>query len=449
MKKAFRLLILSLALGMTAGVLAQASFSPKKEVIFDEAELPENYDPSLETVKCEPAYNSVDQYYNWQNATTAKQAVAYNHLGDISKVWDKTKGEGIRIAIIDSGIDADHPDFKYDDGTSKIDLKCARYYANVTGDSTSGYTVVEGGGTCLYFEATKSYKINGKSLSEKEVIAHNGDTSHGTNTASTAASAANPYSKTGCIGMAPMATIIPIKVDMYSNSIYYALQYLHSLNTDSDPNNNIDVVNISIVGYGLSNTYYNAVTQPLYNDKTIIVASAGNDTKSDLAFPAADRYVIGVGALEDDSSTDLASYSNFNSSGQTESTLCKNTDLVAPGKVYCADYNLESTYKNNHGTSFASPIVAGAACLWKSLNKTGTASSFKDALLNSCVDIGASGWDAKFGKGRLDIGALIGVNDIVDTSSVSLNDVTVKPNETVQLTPIISPTNATSKDYLW
>lgn len=382
-----------------------------------------------------PAYIPTDEYYSSQ------QYVSMNHLGNIEKVWDQFQGEGLTVAIIDSGIDYLHPDFYDEDGNSRIRIEDARWYAHITNNDGSGtYTTTGSTGTLVHFPVDgRTRTIDGVKYKDKEIIKHSLTgkySSHGTNVAGTAAAYNHQNLHTGTIGIAPKAKILPIKVDFYTDSVGAALGYIYELNTDSDPTNNVDVVNISIEADSTWTTITSNASK-LVNCGTIIVAAAGNSTSDVPSYPAAEANIIGVGALEDNSSTALASYSNFNRSWATASTSTNNTDIVAPGQVYAPDYDLSHTYIKTHGTSFASPIVAGAAVLWKEANPDGTVSEFKDQLYNSCIDLGTSGWDYKFGYGRLNIHGLLDIGSpneiVINNTEVVDNELTLEVGETFDL----------------
>ena len=435
LSKSFLITALTLA-GITFGSLINKVPGDEGQILGDPTQA---YIPD----KAYFAYNPADESFS-------AQAVAYDHLGDIKTVWDKYQGKGMRIGIIDSGIDYDHPEFFDEDGNSIIDLNNSCAYFHVTGTSSTGYTIKnDGTGTCTRFNASSNgYTINGSFRKGKEIISHtiNNASTHGTNVAGTIASYSHYYSKTGTIGVAPKAELVIFKVDNYNDSMGYAFQQIYNINSDSNPNNDIDVVNISMTTP--AKDYYNNMetySTQLANLGVPVVAAAGNDKTSTVAYPAALSNVIGVGALEDNSSTVLASYSNFNNKDHTVEYTNDNSFLVAPGQVYTPEPT--STYKKTHGTSFASPIVAASCALWKEKNPTGTVSQLRTALKNSCTPLPsgtAPSWNYQFGYGRLEIDKFIGTSDITKVTNLTLDKTvtTIGVNEKLQLAPTISPSNA-------
>lgn len=412
------------------------------------------YDP--EAKEGRPAYSPSDEYYE------TKQNISMDHVGDIESVWDNFKGDGIRVAVIDSGFDLDNPDFIDEQGNSMFSISEGRMFAHataVTGQNAT-YTMDKTGETgtnsVVQFAPQAEnvgYKINDVWYYGDSILrpwsGYSKYSKHGTDVCSTLASRAHDTTHTGTIGIAPEVTIIPIKVDFWTDSIFNALYYIKN-NLNANSSTAIDVVNMSIEApyYELVDTYVNYIV----NQGTIVVAAAGNDNTSTASYPASSPKAIGVGALDRDSSTAKASFSNYNASGSTK-TGNNNVDLVAPGYVYTASWNSSTdghTYSETQGTSFSSPIVAGAAALWKQAHPSGTVDEFKTDLWNSCVDIGTSGWDTTFGYGRLDIGKLV---NKVPVTGVTISEQSLELNldahQTSKLTATVLPTDATNKEVLW
>jgi subtilisin family serine protease len=129
------------------------------------------------------------------------------------------------------------------------------------------------------------------------------------------------------------------------------------------------VINLSLGGPQPS-----AVLQTAVDNATkagvLVVVAAGNDSASTANYPAAYPGVISVGACATSDSKD--SYSNYHSS----------VAIAAPGS------NIHSTtkggsYGNMTGTSMASPHVAGAAALVKSLHPDWTPAQVRTALVST------------------------------------------------------------------
>lgn len=151
------------------------------------------------------------------------------------------------------------------------------------------------------------------------------------------------------------------------------------------------------------------------NHGGLVVFAAGNDARtepSSLAalpsqqgvagsLPAADleRGWLVATAVDPYAPGTLASYAN--ACGQA-ARYC----LAAPGSAVYPDAN-GSTYYWNYGTSFAAPLVSGAAALVWQRYPYFDNNLVRQTLLGTAKDIGAPGVDAVFGYGLLDIGRAI------------------------------------------
>jgi len=187
--------------------------------------------------------------------------------------------------------------------------------------------------------------------------------------------------------------------------------------------NGANIISMSLSG-GSHSTLLNAVNYA-YNNGVTLVAASGNDYASSVAYPAAYDNVIAVGATKYD--TTRASYSNYGSA----------LDIVAPGGDL--DYNqngddygdgvLQETFSPTwgyyffDGTSMATPHVAGTAALLYS-NGITNPDSIRDAIQNSAIDLGPTGWDEEYGHGLLNAyNALTYNGNIPPTCTLTANPV--------------------------
>lgn len=359
---------------------------------------------------------------------------------DMNEVWNAYRGDDTTIAIIDTGIDYDHPDFKFADGTSKI-LDTSRYYfVNSSVNQIQYYQKGINSETYSYLDHISKYN---EDTSKYELQ------KHGTNVASTAASAINGNG--GCVGIAPNAKLLIIKTDMQLSSIAEAVSYAAS--------QNVDVINMSLGASSSTTTLNNAISNA-YNKGIIVIAAAGNSNSSTNYYPASSSNVIGIGALAS-GQYEKASFSNYNSAYAT-ATGNHNVDITAPGYVYAADEtatlngttvsNRKHNFCNTQGTSFASPIVAGAAALWKQKNPNGTPAQFESELYASCDDIGSSGWDSTFGYGALNLKKLLFSTSKTATSMQikAKNDkTTVAYGDHIQMYAQVQPVDVANRGVTW
>ena len=189
----------------------------------------------------------------------------------------------------------------------------------------------------------------------------------------------------GGVGIAPDADILALKIDFSFAAIDAAIKYAIA--------QDVDVINMSLGAYAQSfedgfgdsqtgfsgvATYLQSACQQAYDAGIIVVAAAGNEATDYKSYPACNYKVIGVGAIGDwDSKGNadaLAEFTNYVGASQTGEI---NVDILAPGYVYTAhktgtESSPTRTYEDTQGTSFSSPIIAGAACLWKEKFPNGT-----------------------------------------------------------------------------
>ena len=267
------------------------------------------------------------------------------HLSKIQApaAWEASAGEGITVAILDTGVEGSHPD--------------------LVGNLVPGWNVVS----------------------------NNSDTSpvmyHGTSVAGTVAATAN--NATGVASVAWNARIMPIRITNESNGVASYSAMASGFIWAAD--HGADVANLS---YGLSSnsSTINNAAQYLRNKGGLAVAAAGNNN-IDRGF-SDNPYLITVAATT--SSDARASYSNFGD----------NIDVAAPGSSIYTTYT-SGGYKSVSGTSFASPATAGVVALIMAANSSLSPNDVEGILESSAVDLGNSGWDTKFGHGRVNAGDAI------------------------------------------
>ena len=270
-----------------------------------------------------------DTYYSEQWAMDAI---------NVESAWDKATGSGVKVAIIDTGIDYGHPDLK-----------------NQIGGTYSVYT-------------------KSTSLSDAD------DTQgHGTHVAGIIAAEAN--NSEGVAGVAYDATLYPIKVfqgrETSLDKILAGLAYI----TEGDGKDwGIDVVNMSLgtqKGTDISQESIDAFQKQidaLRNMGITVIVAAGNDGVSEKSYPAACNHVLSIAAST--VSGQLADFSNYGDW----------VNFAAPGEGILSTYctSTKRGYAELDGTSMACPVVVGVAALaYESHNLVSkNSASTPDAVMN-------------------------------------------------------------------
>jgi subtilisin family serine protease len=249
-------------------------------------------------------------------------------------------GSGIKVAVIDTGIDLDHPDLQ----------------ANIAG------------------------KIDFTG-SRKGAEDQNG---HGTHVAGTIGGLQNSI---GVVGVAPQASLYAVRV-LDARGYGWWSDIADGIGWCAS--NGIHVANMSL-GASSAPTAVKDACDSAYGAGVLLIAAAGNSgdgntSTTETSYPAAYATVVAVGATN--SSNGLASFSN------TGSYL----ELAGPGVSVLSTYK-GGGYATLSGTSMASPHAAGMAALLWGVVASPSASSVRTALQTRAQDLGAAGWDAGFGYG--------------------------------------------------
>lgn len=248
------------------------------------------------------------------------------------------------IAIIDTGVDTEHPDLKDNMWVNEKEKN------GVTGKDDDGNGVVD--------------DIHGYDFVNKTggMADFNG---HGTHCAGIAAAVG--HNGIGITGANPDALIMPITV-MQSDGTGDVATIIKGI--DYAAANGADVISMSLGGYGYSLAEEQALGKAYAT--AVIVAAAGNDGH-DLTgyhcmadapmFPAAFQFVLGVEAAADKQGN-LAGFSNFDYDGPIYSeysseTQLYNYELRAPGQSVVSTFP-KGQYRAMNGTSMACPLAAGA-----------------------------------------------------------------------------------------
>jgi len=253
----------------------------------------------------------------------------------------RNAGAGAIVAIIDTGLDKDHPDLA----------------ANIAG----GRNFVGG------------FRVDPDAWDD--------DNGHGTHCGGIVAAVDN---EEGVIGVAPEASLYGVKVldrrgSGYVTDIIVGIEWAVE--------NGADIISMSL-GTTLDVQSLHEACDAAWNidNGVLLVAAAGNEGGSPVIYPAAYSSVIAVSAT--DSADNLAS---FSSTGPE-------VELAAPG------LNIYSTYKKGgyatkSGTSMACPHVTGTAALVIASGVSGAA-AVRQQLTSTAEDIGAA--DSWYGYGLVD-----------------------------------------------
>ncbi|MCI2262386.1 S8 family peptidase [Xanthomonas indica] len=306
---------------------------------------------------------------------------------NVRSAWDKATGNGVVVAVIDTGITS-HPDLNANilPGYDFIsDADAAR-----DGNGRDSNPADEGD----WAAAGECY--SGSPASDSSW--------HGTHVAGTIAAVTN--NGTGVAGTAFNAKIVPVRVlgkcGGYTSDIADAITWASGGTVSGVPANQnpAEVINMSLGGSGTcSSTYQNAINGAVGRGTTVVVAAGNSSTNVSSSVPANCNNVIAVAATT--SSRAKASYSNYGSG----------IDISAPGSSILSTLNDGTTtpgnasYASYSGTSMATPHVAGVVALMQSVAPTAlTPAQVESTIKNTAASFSCS---QGCGAGLLDANAAV------------------------------------------
>lgn len=297
-----------------------------------------------ELLSNEPAICSVevDQAVESNSSALPRRAVP-EHLARIRAplAWTRSEGEGVAVAVLDSGVDHKHP------------LLASNLYP--------GQNMVEPG---------------------KPPI---DDSGHGTHIAGLIAAL---RTTAPVIGVAPRAKVHPVKI-LAKNGRGQLSDLIRGIGWAVDQG--LPLINLSAGVPDPCDSLIRAV-RAATNAGTLIIAAAGNGGGT-VGYPAALPEVVAVTAL--DSRDEVAP---FCATGP-------GVDLAAPGVSLLSTLPGGGTGRKS-GTSFAAPLVAGAAALYLALRPEAKPAQVKEAILATVVPLPGIPATAA-GNGRLDLYNLV------------------------------------------
>lgn len=261
---------------------------------------------------------------------------------DVARAHETSRGSDVRVAVIDSGVDASHPDLE--------------------GNVAEGRDFVA--------DTDGNVDTNGHGTGVAALIAAHG---HG--------------SGDGALGLAPRSTILPVRVSDDSGR-YSSAGAARAIRWAAD--HGADVINVS-GGSSTDDPRMRGAVGYAQSREAVIVASAGNTDQGDreVLYPAAYPGVIAVSAVDGDG--------DFS----PESVEGPEVALAAPGvKVVTATAGRD--YAFGVGTSDAAAIVSGTAALVRAEFPDLDAADVVNRLIRTADGKGPKGRDPRYGFGVVD-----------------------------------------------
>lgn len=302
--------------------------------------------------------------------------------------WDITVGEGVIVAILDTGVSLTHPDLQ-----GRV-----------------------AGGFDLYNNDSEAQDDEGHGTSTAGLVAANGDNGE------------------GIAGVCWRCTVLPIKV-LGARGRGNDATIARGIRLAVDQG--ARVISMSLGGPEESRALRDAVDYATQRNVLIVAASGNDGTRgTTLNYPAAYPSVLAVSAT------------NPNDNVTSFSTTGDFVDISAPGSNVLSTYwtpDLGDTYAAASGTSEAAPLVAGTAALILSLRPDLNAQQMAELLEATADDVDAPGRDPQSGYGRLNAARAVQLAAAPDAlarskiqgqiSGAGADQVTVALNTGQQTTP--------------
>jgi serine protease AprX len=305
-------------------------------------------------------------------------ATSFNNSVQSPDVWvghgaaDQATGDGVGVAVIDTGIAGDLPDFR----TSSTD---------------------------------RTSRVIGSAVVNPDAVGAGDGYGHGTHVAGIIAGDSNNRTSLDPLrgryrGVAPDANLISIKAaDEAGNSSVLDVIYGIQFAVDHKAEYNIRVLNLSLESTNAESYKtdpLDAAVEAAWFKGIVVVAASGNrGTDSDAVryAPGNDPYVISVGAVDDQGTRSIYDdkMASWSSRGTTQDGVAK-PDVYAPGSgivsnlapgsaftAMCATCIVDGQYIRAGGTSMAAPMVSGTVALLLELNPNLTPNQVKGLLTSS------------------------------------------------------------------
>jgi subtilisin family serine protease len=263
------------------------------------------------------------------------------------KISTGQKTKDLIIAIVDTGVDAKHPDL-----AAKIVPGHSSYPGEDPGVDKQG---------------------------------------HGTHCAGIASAIGD--NKVGVIGVSPFTKIQPVKVLNDQGSGTYAAVAEGMVWAAS---NGAKVMSMSLGGPSNSQAMVDAVNLAVKNDVLVVVAM-GNDGDDSISYPAGIKGVMAVGAT--DSSDAIASFSQY---GPHISVSAPGVKILSTFPTYKNAIGMLN-YGKISGTSMATPYVSGLAGLVRATFPNLDANATRAKIEKSADDLGEKDFDVHYGWGRVNV----------------------------------------------
>ncbi|MBI4846428.1 MAG: S8 family serine peptidase [Candidatus Omnitrophica bacterium] len=350
-----------------------------------------------------------DPYYSSSNSWGQN----YDDLWGLKKInasqaWDISQGEGVVVAVIDTGVDYNHEDI-----AANIWANPAEIPNNNIDDDNNGM-----------IDDIRGWDFSGDDssmMADNDPIDYYG---HGTHCAGTIAAIGN--NNIGIIGVAPKAKIMPVKIfpNPYDSVCADAIRYAADMGADVLSNS------WGPSSRNPSNPLVESAIEYAYAKGCVVVFAAGN-YNDDVAYYSPANYPKVITVAASDQNDQKCYFSNYGAeidvaapgggmSGNVNNILSL---LAASHNSGFNSYIVRTNYLRLAGTSMACPHVAGVTALLLSKNSSFSNAQVKQAIRRETDPIISF---LSIGKGRInalktlqvDLNSLADIGNIANNGSI-------------------------------
>ncbi|GAA1361437.1 S8 family peptidase [Catellatospora chokoriensis] len=262
-----------------------------------------------------------------------------------------SQGEGVTVAVIDSGVEGGHPD--------------------LTGNVLKGFDTIVGG------DGDGWGDDEGHGSSMAGLIAGHG---HGSG------------NKDGVLGMAPKAKVLPIRI---STAKGHGGGDAIAIGIDEAVKRGVKIISISASAPSADSSVLIKAVERAHAAGVLVIAAAGNQPK-DFYVAAPGRYpgAVAVGAVDQQGTVAPVSVR-----GDEVQLVAPGVDITSTSRINKAT---NTQYRRSSGTSPATAITAGLAALIWSKYPQLTADEVLERMTRTAIDKGPAGRDRDYGYGLID-----------------------------------------------
>lgn len=292
----------------------------------------------------------------------------------VRDAWSLSKGGTGVVAVLDTGVQADHPD--------------------LSGRVLPGYDFVN--------DDSNAADDNG----------------HGTWVAGIIA--ANPNDGYGIAGVSWTDSILPVKI-MTREGTGSTSDLISGIRWAADQG--ATVINMSVGGFPYTQGVQDAIDYAWTNG-VVLVGAAGNNNREETFYPASMANVVSVSATQREDE-----FSHWSSYGPKVDVSAPGSSVQTTNCTVCtyAGHDTWGSHTYISGTSFATPNVAGVVALIRARNPSWTPQQVVDRLIATVDDRGYAGWDMRFGRGRVNayraLGGSVAQPGLLSGDALEGNDV--------------------------